>query len=124
MTHGDDFVVTGPTARLRELKKHVGRSVPNQNIGHLSWVERGHQGVELKSNLERKGGVNQHDPRHVDVLVTEIGFGKCEHGADSSSGRLSEIQPRTAGCRAILHIQITRSPDVCSSVKIELTDHS
>ena len=45
-THGDDFVVAGPTDSLAELNNKLGRGVPNQDkIPHLR-ANGEHQSIE------------------------------------------------------------------------------
>ena len=66
MTHGDDCVLTGPTERLTEFENQNDRGVFNQSNTH--------QSVEQKAALWK---VYQRDPRHVDVLVKDLGL---EHG--------------------------------------------
>ena len=50
-THGDDFVVAGPTDSLAELNNKLGRGVPNQDkIPHLR-ANGEHQSIENKVAL-------------------------------------------------------------------------
>ena len=72
MTHGDDFVITGPTEKRKmtsvyPIKSKVTSYGSSKSIKILN--RRLHWG--------EKGIVYQHDPRHVDVLVKDVGF---EHG--------------------------------------------
>ena len=52
MTQGDDFVVTGPTDRLCRSQEHNCRGVPNQNKSQQFWVNRQHQSVEEKGDVQ------------------------------------------------------------------------
>ena len=56
LTHGNDFVVTGPTARLIELNQQVGRSVPKQNKDHQPWSNRKQQSSEQKNTTGAPNG--------------------------------------------------------------------
>ena len=76
---GFDIVLTGPTKKLVEFEKKMTSVYPikAKNIKTLNrrllWTKR--------------GIVYQHDPRHVDVLVKDLGL---EHGnscADASDTR-------------------------------------
>ena len=49
MTHGDDFVLTGPTERLAEFKsKKEGRRVSDQSNNHQPRITRKHESAEQK----------------------------------------------------------------------------
>ena len=78
LTHGDDFVLTRPTKKLMEFARKMTSVYPikakiinyrsSKSIKTLNW--RLHK---------RKRGIDyQHDPRHVDVLVKDLG---SEHTA-------------------------------------------
>ena len=51
MTHGDDFVVTGPTDRHAEVKKIAGVYPIKTKRSHWLRVYREHQGIEQKITL-------------------------------------------------------------------------
>ena len=70
MTLGDDFVLTGPTERLSEFQTQHDRVEPNRSKTHQLQVNKEHQNIEEKVVLRKRGIVYQHDPKHVDVLVT------------------------------------------------------
>ena len=72
LTHGDDFVLTGPTEKLKmtsvyPIKAKVISYGSSKSIKTLN--RRLHWG--------KRGIMYQHDPRHVDVLVKDLGL---EHG--------------------------------------------
>ena len=54
MTHGDDFLVTGPTDRLADLKNKILGRVSNQNKNHQSRVNREHQSTKQEFALKKK----------------------------------------------------------------------
>ena len=60
MTHGDDFVLAGPTEPLTESK--------NKMTGVYSI-----KALSRRMHWERRVMVYRHDPRHVDVLVKRLG---------------------------------------------------
>ena len=73
LTHGDDFVLTGPTEKLVEFERKMTSVYPikakiishgsPKNIKTLNRLHWGNRGI-----------VYQHDPRHVDVLVKDFGL--------------------------------------------------
>ena len=73
------------------------------------------------SILERSRVVCQHDPRNVGVLVKEIGLGKFEHSADSSSKRSRDLKVRNHWSHHKSAKTEHKLPGACCSVKIELT---
>ena len=86
MTHGDDFVITGPTDRLADLKNKIVGRVSNQNKNHQSRVNSEHQSTKQEFAMKKERGVvYQHDARHVDVLVKDLGKSTWQVSADSSS---------------------------------------
>ena len=55
MTHGDDFVLTGPTDRLADLKNKNCGGVSNQNPkNHQSRVNREHQSTKQEFALDKR----------------------------------------------------------------------
>ena len=77
VTHGDDFVVTGPTDRLAELKNKIGGVYPIKTIFISYGSTESINSLNRRLHWEERGIVYQHDPRHVDVLVKDLGL---EHG--------------------------------------------
>ena len=77
LTHGDDFVLTGPTERLTELENKMMCVYPikAQIISYGS--SESIKTLNRRLHWGRRGIVYQHDPRHVDVLVKDLGL---EHG--------------------------------------------
>ena len=77
MTHGDDFVVTGQTDRIADLKNKMAwvytiktKVISHGSTGSIKTLNR-------RLHWGKRGLVYQHDPRHVDVLVKDFGL---EHG--------------------------------------------
>ena len=72
MTHGDDFVLTGPTKKLMEFERKMTNVYPIKakviGCGSSKSI------ITLKRRLRwgKRGIVYQHDPRHVDVLVKDL----------------------------------------------------
>ena len=77
MTHGDDFVLTGPTAQLKEFdSKMKGVFLIKANtIRHGS--SESIKALNRRLHWRKRGIVHQHDPRHVDVFARARGI---EHG--------------------------------------------
>ena len=53
MTHGDDFVVTGPTDRLANLKNNMAGVYPIKTKVISFWLNRKHHSAEHKIALEK-----------------------------------------------------------------------
>ena len=78
LTHCDDFVLTGSTKKLVEFKrKMTSVCLSHQSEDLQLWIAEEHQDAEQDVALGKRGLVYQHDPRHVDVLVKDLGL---EHG--------------------------------------------
>ena len=77
LTHGDDFVLTGPTKKLKEFERKMTNVYPikAKAIGYGS--SKSIKTLNRRLHWGERGVVYQHDPRHVDVLVKELGL---EHG--------------------------------------------
>ena len=77
LTHGDDFVLTGPTKKLMEFERKMTRVDPIKAkiISHGS--PKSIKTVNRRLHWGKRRIVCQHDPRHVDVLVKDLGL---EHG--------------------------------------------
>ena len=75
MTHGDNFVLTVPTKRLTEFenKMTVVHTFKAKVIGYGS--SESIKTLNGRLRWRRRGIVNQHDPRHVDVLVKDLRLG-------------------------------------------------
>ena len=69
MTHGDDFVLTGPTARPKEFESKMRGVFSHRSkiISHGS--PESIKALNRRLHWGKRGIVCQHDPRHVDVLV-------------------------------------------------------
>ena len=74
LTHGDDFVLTGPAKRLKEFEKEMKSVYPFKakiiGFGSLESIKT----LSRRLHWGEEGIVYQHDPRHVDVLVRELGL--------------------------------------------------
>ena len=75
LTHGDDFVLTGPTKKLMEFEEDDER-VSHQSE-HRLWVAEEHQNVDQEVALEKARNRVSTLSRHVDELVKDLGI---EHG--------------------------------------------
>ena len=78
LTHGDDFVLTGPTKMPKEFENKMTSVYPIKCIKTLN--RRLHWGKE--------GIVYQHDPRHIDVLVKDLGL---ENGNSVQTPATSDV---------------------------------
>ena len=74
LTHGDDFVITGPTKRLMEFNKEMKKVYPTQEKIISFGSPESIKTLNRRLHWGKEGIVNQHDPRHVDVLVKELGL--------------------------------------------------
>ena len=74
LTHGDDFVLTGPIKRLKEFKNEMKSVYPIKakiiSFGSLESIKT----LNRRLHWGKEGIVYQHDPRHIDVLVRELGL--------------------------------------------------
>ena len=77
MTHGADFVLTGPTKKLMEFERKMTSVYPIKAkiLGYGS--PKSIKTLNRRLHWGQGGVVHQHDPRHVDVLVKDLGL---EHG--------------------------------------------
>ena len=77
LTHGDNFVLTGPTKTLTEFENETTSvySIKAKIVGHGS--PKSIKTLNRRLHSGKRGFVYQHDPRHVDVLVKDLGL---EHG--------------------------------------------
>ena len=77
LTHGDDFVFTGPTEKLMKIEKRMKEVYPisAKIISHGS--SKSIKTLNRRLHWGERGIMYQHDPRHVDVLVKDLGL---EHG--------------------------------------------
>ena len=73
MTHGDDFVLTGPTERLTEFKNKM-RGVYSIEAKIISrGSSESIKTLNRRLHWGKRGIVYQHDRRHV-VIVKELGL--------------------------------------------------
>ena len=74
LTHGDDFVLTGPTKRLTEFENKMKSVYPIKakviSFGSSESIKT----LNRRLHWGEEGIVYQHDPRHIDVLVRELGL--------------------------------------------------
>ena len=77
LTHGDDFVLAGPTWKLMEFERKMTSVYPIKAKIISFGSSKSIKTLNRRLHWGRKGIVNQHDPRHVDVLVKGLGL---EHG--------------------------------------------
>ena len=68
LTHGDDFVLTGPTKRLTEFENEMTSVYPIKakiiSLGSPKSIKT----LNRRLHWRKEGIVYQHDPRHIDVL--------------------------------------------------------
>ena len=78
LTHGDDFVLTGPTKKLMEFERKMTNvySIKAKIIGYGS--PKSIKTLNRRLHWEKRGIVYQYDSRHDDVLVKDLGL---EHGS-------------------------------------------
>ena len=69
MTHGHDFVFTGPT----DLHEMAGMYPTKANLISYGSTES-IKALNRRLHWRKRGIVCQHEPRHVDVLVKEFGL--------------------------------------------------
>ena len=74
LTHGDDFVLTGPTKRLMEFNKEMKKMYPTKEKIISFGSQESIKTLNMRLHWGNEGIVYQHDPRHVDVLVRELGL--------------------------------------------------
>ena len=77
LTHGDDFVLTEPTEKCMEFERKMMCVYPikAKTIGFGS--PKSIKTLNRRLHRRKREIVYQHDPRHVDVLVKDLGL---EHG--------------------------------------------
>ena len=106
MTHGDDFVLTGPTKKLMEFeRKMTSVCIKAKVIGYGS--SKSIKTLNRRLHWARRGIVYQYDPRHVDVLVKDLGL---EHGNSvqtSNTRRDRRGRVRTIESGSLTQIQVT-----------------
>ena len=71
MRHGDDVVLTGPTDWLTEFTKKGVYQIKTKFISYGSTESI--KALNRSVRWRKRGIVYQHDPRHVDVLVKDLG---------------------------------------------------
>ena len=76
-THGDDFVLTGPTKELMELERKMTNvyTIKAKIISYGS--PKSIKTLNRRLRWRKRGIVYQHDPRHADVLVKDLGLEHC-----------------------------------------------
>ena len=74
LTHGDDFVLTGPTKMLKEFENGMTSVYPIKakiiSLGSPKCIKT----LNKRLHWGKEGIVYQHDPRHIDVLVKDFGL--------------------------------------------------
>ena len=88
LTHGDDFVLTGPTKRLMEFENKMTSVYPIKPKIISFGSPKSIKTLNRRLHWGRKGIVYQHDPRHVDVLVKDLGL---EHGNSVQTPATSDV---------------------------------
>ena len=77
LTHGDDFVLTGPTKKLTEIGMKMTSAYPIKAKIIGCGSPKSIKTLNRRLRWGKRGIVYQNDPRHVDVLVKDLGL---EHG--------------------------------------------
>ena len=77
LTHGDDFVFTGPTEKLMEVERKMTSVHPIKAKVISYGSSKSIKTLNRRMHWGERGIMYQHDPRHVDVLVKDPGL---EHG--------------------------------------------
>ena len=122
LTHGDDFVLTGPTKRLMKFESKMTSvySIKAKIISYGS--SKSIKTLNRRLHWGRTGILYQHDPRHVDVLVKDLGL---EHGNSVQTPATADATEEEEESEPLSQVGTTstghRLPDVCSSAKIEQT---
>ena len=92
MTHGDDFVLTRPTKRLAEFKSKMEGVYPIK----AKIISHGSPGSIKAPNRRlhcgKRGIVYQHGPRHVDVLVKELGLERGNTVQTAATHDVTEVR--------------------------------
>ena len=77
LTHGDDFVLTGPTKKLMEFERKVTSVYPIKANINSYGSPKSIKTLSRRLHWGKRGIVYQHDPRHFDVLVKDHGLEHC-----------------------------------------------
>ena len=108
LTHGDDFVLTGPTKRLTEFENEMKSVYPIKAEIISFGSSKSIKTLNRRLHWGEEGIVYQHDPRHIDVLVKELGL---ENGntvqTPSSTKRNRRGKIRAAESDSAPQVQIT-----------------
>ena len=74
LTHGDDFVLTGPTKKLMEFEKEMTSVYPIKAKTISLGSSKSIKTLSRRLHWGKEGIIYQHDPRHIDVLVKDLGL--------------------------------------------------
>ena len=74
LTHGDDFVLAGPTNKLMEFEGKMASVYPIKAKIISYGSPKSIKTLSRRLHWGKRGIVCQHDPRHVDVLVKNLGL--------------------------------------------------
>ena len=106
MTHGDDFVLTGPTERLAEFKSKMKGVYPIKakiiNHGSTESIKA----LNRKLHWRKRGVAYQHDPRHPDVLVKELGLERGNSVQTPVTHDATEGEGRAVGSSSAQQVQV------------------
>ena len=112
LTHGDDFVLTGPTKKLMEFERKMTSVYPIKAKVIGCGSSKSTKTLNGRLHWGKRGIVNQHDPGDVHVLVKDLGL---EHGNSVQTPAAPDVTEEE---------ESEPLRDVCSSVKTEQTSHS
>ena len=108
LTHGDDFVLTGPTEKLIEIERKMINVYPIKAKIISYWSSKSIKTINRWLHWGERGIIYQHDPRHVDVLVNDHGL---EHvnsvQTPAAPDVIEEGKIRTTEPRSAPQVQIT-----------------
>ena len=106
LTHDDDFVLTGPTERPTNFENKMTDVYPIKAKVISYGSSESIKALGTRLHWGKLGIVHQHDPRHVDVLVKNLGL---EHGNSvqtPATHGATRIRARVAGSSSAQQVQV------------------
>ena len=102
LTQGDDFVLTGPTKKLMEFERKMASVYPIKAKIIGCGSPKSIKTLNRRLHWGKRGIVYQHDPRHVDVLVKDLGL---EHGSSVQTPATHDVTEEES--RSASQVQVT-----------------
>ena len=93
ITHGDDFVLTGPTERLTEFENEMTGVYPIEAKLICYGSTESIKALNRRLHWGKRGTMYQHDPRHVDVLVKDFGLEQGNSVQTPAAHDVTEEEP-------------------------------